>query len=292
VALPASTVKVATKNFFAPLQTNTMGTDALDTKSTTTEKAVKEKSGRLPPIMLTSANNLIQLQKQLKGVAKDTFEFRSTINGTRVVTKNMMDYQSVKTYFESKNLPYYIFYPKSEKPIKAVISHLPINTPAEDIAEGPVDLGFDVISVKQVTTAHRSLEGTIHITLPLFLATLPRTTKSKDLFKLSNLCHISIKVESYKSQNALMQCYNCQKCGPTANNLPAVCGVGAATCIETVWRKRIHLQHRHAATASWLKERQHLLPTTAAASMLRNEGKEARGNTKTHNWKGVHNQIQ
>jgi hypothetical protein len=105
VDLPTSTVKVATKNFFGPLRTNNMDTDTPDTESTTTEKAVQEKLGRPPPIVLTSANNLIQLQKQLKGVAKDTFEFRSTKNGTRIVTKNMVDYQSVKTYFESKTYP-------------------------------------------------------------------------------------------------------------------------------------------------------------------------------------------
>jgi hypothetical protein len=89
-----------------------------------------------------------------------------------------VDYQSVKTYFESKNLSYYTFYPKSEKPIKAVIHHLPVNTPAKDISEGLVDLGFNVISVKQMSTARKSSEGTTHITLPLFLVTLPRTTKS------------------------------------------------------------------------------------------------------------------
>jgi hypothetical protein len=31
--------------------------------------------------------------------------------------------------------------------------------------------------------------------------------------------------------------------------------VGAATCIETARRKRTNLQHRHAATASWLNYR-------------------------------------
>jgi hypothetical protein len=88
-----------------------------------------------------------------------------------------------------------------------------INIPAKDIAEELVDLGFEVISVRQMSIARRSPEGTTSITLPLFLVTLPRTTKSQDSFKLSNLCHISIKVESYKSQNTLTQCYNCQKFG-------------------------------------------------------------------------------
>jgi hypothetical protein len=163
VALPVSTVKVATKKFFAPLRTNNMDTDAPDTESTATEKAVEEILGRLPPIVLTYASNLIQLQKQ------DMFEFHSIKNGTRVVTKNMVDYQSAKTY------PI----PKSEKLIKVVIHHLPVNTPAEDIAEGLVDLGFDIIGIKQMSTARRSSEGTTHIALPLFLVTLPETTSPK-----------------------------------------------------------------------------------------------------------------
>jgi hypothetical protein len=65
-------------------------------------------------------------------------------------------------------------------------------------------------------------------------------------------------VELYKSQNALTRCYNCQKFGHVWAN-----------CIETVWRRGMHLQHWHTATASWLKERQHILPTTVTAGMLR-----------------------
>jgi hypothetical protein len=124
----------------------------------------------------------------------------------------MVDYQSLKAHFESNNLSYYTFYPKSERPIKTSICYLPIETPAEDIAKGLVDLGFEVISIRHVNP-HWSLEGTAPITLPLFFVTLPITTESQDLFKLSNLCHISIKVESYKSKNALTQCYNCQNFG-------------------------------------------------------------------------------
>jgi hypothetical protein len=156
-----------------------------------------------------SAANLIQLQKQLKGVVRQSFEFRKTKNGTRVVTKDMVDYQAVKTFFNDHTLSYYTFYPKAEKPITAVIRYLPINTPAEDIADGLVELSSDVISVRQMSTTLRSPEDSTSIALPLFLVTLPRMAKSQDLFKLC-LCHISIKVESYKSQNTLTQCYNCQ----------------------------------------------------------------------------------
>jgi hypothetical protein len=94
-----------------------------------------------------------------------------------------------------------------------VIRHLPNNTPAEDIDEGLVDLGFDVISIKRMSTAHRSPDGSTPITLPLFLVTLPRTIESLDLFKFSSLWNISIEVEAYRTQITLTQCYNYQKFG-------------------------------------------------------------------------------
>jgi hypothetical protein len=190
-----------------------MDTDVPHTESIETEPPVPGKSSRPPPIVLTSTITLIQLQKQRKGISKQQFEFHNTRNRTRITTKDMVDYKSVKGHLEFNNLSFYTFYLKSERPIRAVTRHLPINTPAKDIAEGLVDLGFEIISVKQVSTTRRSPKGTTPTTLPLFLITLPRMTKSQDLFKLSNVCHISIKVESYKSQNALTQCYNCQKFG-------------------------------------------------------------------------------
>jgi hypothetical protein len=114
----------------------------------------------------------------------------------------MVDFLGVKSHLETNNLSFYTFYPKSEKPIKAVIRHLPINTPAEDIYDGLVSLGFDVVSEEPEVT-----------NLPLFLITLPRSAKSQEIFRLPSLCHIAIKVEAYKTQSALMQCHNCQQFG-------------------------------------------------------------------------------
>jgi hypothetical protein len=147
---------VATRNYFAPLRASDMDTDSTNTEATPREAATPTKPGRPPPIVLTFTVNLILLQKQLKGVVSESFEFCSTRNGTRVITRNMADFQSVKSHFDSQNMSYYSFFPKSEKPIKAVIRHLPLNTPAQDISHGLVILGFDVVSVKQMTATRRS----------------------------------------------------------------------------------------------------------------------------------------
>jgi hypothetical protein len=71
--------------------------------------------------------------------------------------------------------------------------------PAEEIYKGLVELGFDIISVKQMST--------------LFLIILSLSEKSHEIFKLTSLCCIAIKVEPYKSQTGLTQCHNCQQFG-------------------------------------------------------------------------------
>jgi hypothetical protein len=202
----------ATRNYFAPLRTADMDTDAT-AETVTPEEAAPPKTGRPPPVVLTSPTNLIQLQKQLKNITEN-FEFRNTRNGTRVITRSMADFNAVRTHFDKNNLSYFTFFPKSDRPVKAVIRHLPIDTPAEDISDGLVSLGFDVVSVKQMSAARRSPpQGTTTVNLPLFLVTLPRTAKSQEIFKLTGLCHISIRVEAYKAQTGLTQCFNCQKFG-------------------------------------------------------------------------------
>jgi hypothetical protein len=80
-----------------------------------------------------------------------------------------------------------LFFPPNEKPIKAVIRNLPHNTPAEDISDGLVSLGFDVINVKEMTTRRSPPEESKVIILALFLVTLPSTPKSQDIFRLPSL---------------------------------------------------------------------------------------------------------
>jgi hypothetical protein len=154
------------------------------------------------------------LQKQLKNVVKQDFEFRTTRNGTKIITKNMADFHAIKSHFDAIKLSYYTFFPKSEKPIKAVIRRLPTNTPAEDICGGLMSLGFDVVSVKAdddhpLVPSRRSKNNK---PAP-YLVTIPRTPKSQEIFQLPYLCHISIKVEDYRAQSAFTQCHNCQQFG-------------------------------------------------------------------------------
>jgi hypothetical protein len=102
VAPPAVTT---TSNFYAPLREAHMDTDApAQPNAEEAAASAPVKSNRPPPIVLTTAANLIQLQKKLKGVDRRPFEFRNTKNGTRVVNKDMVDYLAVKAYFKQNSL--------------------------------------------------------------------------------------------------------------------------------------------------------------------------------------------
>jgi hypothetical protein len=61
-----------TQNFFAPLRSTDMKADHRNNADDTTEHS---QGGRPPPIVLTSQVNLIQLQRQLKGLLKNNLSF-------------------------------------------------------------------------------------------------------------------------------------------------------------------------------------------------------------------------
>jgi hypothetical protein len=177
-------VQVPKRNIFAPLRTSGMDVvEETTDKPDTEQQPSTSKTGRPPPIVLTSTTNLMQLQRQVKNIVTGSFVFRNTRSGTRIVTKEMADFSAIKKHLETHNLSYFTFFPKSEKPVKAVIRHLPRDTSAEDISDGVVTLGFDVISVRQMTATRRTPpEGTNIVSLHLFLVTLPKTAKSQELF--------------------------------------------------------------------------------------------------------------
>jgi hypothetical protein len=151
--------QVPTRNFFAPLRAVNMETENVEAAPKPTDQSEEQgqhqtltEAGRPPPIVLTSTVNLMSLQKDLKLSVKGHFKFRNTRAGTKVISKEMANYSAIRHYLDSKQLSYFTFFPKSEKPITAVIRHLLADTHTEDIPNALVDLGFDIINVKQMTS--------------------------------------------------------------------------------------------------------------------------------------------
>jgi hypothetical protein len=154
-----------------------------------------------------------------------------------------------------------------------VIPHLPHNTPPEDIFGWLVSLGFDVVSVKQMTATHWSppespkSETCLYSSLPSRRRQSPRkfsVCQSSTTF-LSGWRLIEPRMLLYSAKTARSSA----TFGLIANNLPAVCRAGADTCTRTAQRRETLLPHQHAVTVSWRRKRILIPPTTAAADMRR-----------------------
>jgi hypothetical protein len=116
-----------------------------------------------------------------------------------------------------------------------------------------------------MSTTHgsRAEETTVHISL--FLITLPRTSKSHEILKLRSLSNIAIRVEAYKAQTSLTQCYNCGHVWANCKQPPRCMWCGAATCAKSAWKRAAQHRYGHAGTASWWTERNLILPYVEAA---------------------------
>jgi hypothetical protein len=124
---------------------NTLVEGTSETPNSEKQQPSSSKAGRPPPIILTSAINLIQLQWHIRDIVKGDFEFCNTRSGTIITTNEMEDFSAIRKNLAGKNLSYYTFVHKSEKPINSVIRRLLLNTPAHYISDGLMDLDFTLL---------------------------------------------------------------------------------------------------------------------------------------------------
>jgi len=84
----------------------------------------------------------------------------------------MADYSALMRSVDASETPYYTFQPKLSKPMKAVVRHLSGDTPAKDISDELLALGFIVISMRQMTVSRPKAEdGLQTYNIPLFQVT-------------------------------------------------------------------------------------------------------------------------
>jgi hypothetical protein len=80
--------------------------------------------------------------------------------------------------------------------MKEVIRHLSPDTTEETISNSIEDFGFNVISLRQMTANRRAPHIQNYVEALLFLVTLTKTKKSREMFKLNSLKYIIIKAAS------------------------------------------------------------------------------------------------
>jgi hypothetical protein len=100
-----------------------MYTETTVAENTLPEQEAPRKPGGERPMTMAS-NKPHSPPKRLKTRQRE-YEFRNTLNGARIITREMADYSAMIYYLENNNLHYFTFSTNIENPIKAVIRHLP-----------------------------------------------------------------------------------------------------------------------------------------------------------------------
>jgi hypothetical protein len=97
-----------TRNVYAPLTTMDVeiGNETTEETepSTHQQQRTAKGAGRPPPIVFTSSVHLIKLERGIKNIVKNKYEFRTTRNGIRAMKKEMADYSAIKHHFEQNSL--------------------------------------------------------------------------------------------------------------------------------------------------------------------------------------------
>lgn len=145
-----------------------------------------------------------------------------------------------------------------------------------------VELGFDIISVKQMTTTRRSpSDDPEKSNLPLLLITLLRIEKSQAFATfLSRWRYTKTRVSWHSAITARSSAMY----GLIVINLLAACGVVAATCTKNGQRKQTMCPHQHAG-GRW--ETPSIKLSRLHPYQGRDRQKKGAKNTKEHNGKGV-----
>lgn len=132
------------------------------------------------------------------------------LSGTHTFTVKVPDantHRQLTRILDNENVKYHTYRLPADKNLKIVLKRIPIDTECSEIQTALTGEGFTVLNVTQMSS-RRDGERVI---LPLFLITLPRTDKSKEIFSLCYLMSLRIKVESYKGRKGPSQCHRCQQ---------------------------------------------------------------------------------
>jgi hypothetical protein len=183
---------------------NDHGSDADDSTEGQQLQVPSSQTSRASPIVLTSGVNLIQLRRQLNGLLKGNFEYRSTRKGARVVMKEVAGLSTVCSHFASNDLSwslYMLWYGSFHSQLLQRSSQM-----------GCWTLALMLLASNNVYHRFITCRRNNHSNTSLFLMALPKMSNSHEILKLTSLCHIAVKVEAYITQTGLTYCYKCQKC--------------------------------------------------------------------------------
>ncbi|GFY34699.1 nucleic-acid-binding protein from transposon X-element [Trichonephila clavipes] len=156
-----------------------------------------------PPNTIDNVNLPNQLLKKLQETTQQKLRGRMVGKGLRIYPETPEAYHAIRRYIDTEKLEAFTYQLLDEKELKAVIRGMPADTPPQEIID-LLTVGITVNECQEMTNRKTGLP------MPLFLITLPRNKINKDIFNMTELCYLKIKVEPLRPKLGPAQCFRCQ----------------------------------------------------------------------------------
>lgn len=193
--------KTVTSNKFSNLDSNV---ELNDKSQPPPPKTYGPFKNNIKPITIYTKADQIPFLKSLGEVQGIKFKAKASGEFTKIFPDSQDSYKAIIEYLDNKQVQHYLLPHQTARPVKAVIRGLPINMDIQEIENELKSKEFDIIKISQMIRFRTKTN------LPLFLIHLPNTQKSKEIFQMTELFYMVIKVENYRSPMRTMQCHNCQ----------------------------------------------------------------------------------
>ncbi|GFW69114.1 nucleic-acid-binding protein from transposon X-element [Trichonephila clavipes] len=142
-----------------------------------------------PPITIDNVNNSAAFLKQLQNMTQENLMGRIIGKGLRVYPKTPQAYHKIRSFIDHEKLESYTYQLNAEKELKVVIRGMPSDMPPQQIIEGLSELGLTI------NDCHVMINRKTGLPMPLFLLSLPKNEPNKDVYNITELCYMKIKIE-------------------------------------------------------------------------------------------------
>lgn len=209
-----STSKNARKNtnYYQPLQVliddNLTADDNIDDSTIKTPKIV------IPPITIIK-QDMDKIQKMCNDLKIINYSIRKISIGHKLFCDSQTDHYEAVKYLKDKDVEYFSYTPKNNRPYKVVLSGLDKTDPIQ-LKNELNKIGLQCIDVKPV---FRKISNNREIILYIiyFKKGVITIKELREKYKSINYIRVKWSYQT-KQPNKLTQCYNCQMFGHGSNN--------------------------------------------------------------------------
>ncbi|CAG9823552.1 unnamed protein product [Phaedon cochleariae] len=170
----------------------------IDKNNVSVNQNVDNHQVRVPPIILRDKTKWTSLSKELPTLQINYFKAVNTTEGIKVFCDSPDSFRALTRLLDNKKYPFHTYQLPDEKSLRVVLRNVSEHIEPDDISEELTERGFEVTSVHRM----KRRDGTA---MPIVLVLLPKTEKNREIYDITRLVGLTIKVEPQRPKAQVLR---------------------------------------------------------------------------------------